>query len=86
MDERIDVGASLTGMGSKGAKPRKPGHSQHLPKVGTATENERALHEEREAVLDNIGLAGVGYWTKVVVAAIAVLIGVGAVVAFIALD
>jgi hypothetical protein len=73
-------------MGSKGGKPRKPRRSQHLPKVGTATENERALHEEREAVLDNIGLASVGYWTKVVIASIAVLILAGAVVAFVALD
>jgi hypothetical protein len=82
----MDFRASLTDMGSRGAKPRKPRHSQHLPKVGTATENERALHEEREAVLDNVGLAGVGYWTKVVIVAIAVLILVGAVVALVALD
>jgi hypothetical protein len=73
-------------MGSEGDKPRKRRRSQHLPKVGTATENERALHEEREAVLDNMGLGGAGYWTKVVIAAIAVLIVAVAVVAFIALD
>ena len=44
-------------MGSSGSKPRKPDHSQHLPKVGTATENERLLHEEREAVFGSDGRA-----------------------------
>ena len=43
-------------MGSKGSKPRKPKHSQHLPKVGTATENQRLLHEEENAVLRQMGL------------------------------
>src|SRR4051812_33457090 len=33
-------------VGSKGSRPRKPSHSQHLAKVGTKTENERLLHEE----------------------------------------
>lgn len=73
-------------MGRQGAKPRKPRRSRHLPKVGTATENDRALHQEREAVLDNIGLAGVGFWTKVVIATVAVLVLAGAVIALVALD
>ena len=78
--------ASLHGVGSKGSKPRKPRRSQHLPKVGTATENQRALHEERAAVFDNVGLGGVETWTKVALAVLAVLILVVGVVAFIALD
>jgi hypothetical protein len=73
-------------MGSEGDTPRRPRRSRHLPKVGTATENDRALHEEREAVLDNIGLAGAGSWTKFVIAAVAVLILVVAVVTLVALD
>ena len=73
-------------MGSKGDKPRRPRRSRHLPKVGTATENERALHEERAAVFDNVGLGGVETWTKVALAVLAVLILVVGVVAFIALD
>jgi hypothetical protein len=73
-------------MGSKGSKPRKPRHSQHLPKVGTATENQRALHEERAAVFDNIGLGGVGSWTRIVLAVLALLIVVVAIAAFVALD
>ena len=42
-------------MGSKGSKPRKPKHSQHLPKAGTRPSNERLLHEERQAVFDTVG-------------------------------
>ena len=73
-------------MGSKGDKPRRPRRSRHLPKVGTATENERELHEEREAVLDNLGLAGAGSWTKFAIAVVAVLILIIAVVTLVALD
>jgi hypothetical protein len=47
-----------SGMGRKGGKPSKPEHSQHLPKVGSADENERLLHEEREAVLGQFGARG----------------------------
>lgn len=42
-------------MGSKGSKPRKPSHSQHLPKVGTATENARLQAEERRAIGEVMG-------------------------------
>jgi hypothetical protein len=73
-------------MGRQGSKPRKPRRSQHLPKVGTATENERALHGEREAVLDNMGLGSTGRGAKVILATIAVLIVVVAILAFVALD
>jgi len=45
-------------MGSKGSKPRKPSHSQHLPKVGTATENARLQHDERAAIGDVMGISG----------------------------
>ena len=45
-------------MGSKGSKPRKPSHSQHLPKVGTATENARLQREERAAIGDVMGISG----------------------------
>jgi hypothetical protein len=48
-------------MGRKGNKQRKPEHSRHLPKVGTATENEWALHEEREAVLDQMGVGNASW-------------------------
>ena len=64
-------------MGSKGSKPRKPSHSQHLPKVGTSIENERELHGEREAVLDQIGLAHRSKATRSIVLAIVVVLVVG---------
>jgi hypothetical protein len=47
-------------VGSKGRKPRKPGHSQHLPKVGTRTEEQRMMHEEHQAILDTMGVGGLG--------------------------
>jgi hypothetical protein len=47
-------------VGSKGKKPRKPSHSQHLPKVGTRTEEQRMMHEEHEAILDTMGMGGLG--------------------------
>ena len=66
-------------MGSKGKKPRKPQHSQHLPKVGSSTENKRLLHEEQQAVLGQMGVGGAPSGVKVfVTAAIAVLV-VGAI-------
>ena len=45
-------------MGSKGSKPRKPSHSQHLPKVGTPEENEREQRGARHAVSENISFGG----------------------------
>ena len=47
-------------VGSKGKKPRKPSHSQHLPKVGTRTEEQRMMHEEHDAILDTMGMGGLG--------------------------
>jgi hypothetical protein len=66
-------------MGSKGSKPRKPQHSQHLPKVGSSTENERLMQEEHEAIADVMGVGGGGQWMKVVVIGIAILLLIGAV-------
>lgn len=65
-------------MGSKGDKIRKPDHSEHLPKVGTATENERLLHDEQQAVLAQMGVGGAGRGVKSVVVVIAVLMVVAA--------
>ncbi len=71
-------------MGSKGAKARKPEHSQHLPKVGTATENERLLHDEQHAVLDQMGVGHAGRGVKSLVAVVAVVLVGCAVVALMA--
>lgn len=65
-------------MGSKGSKPRKPKHSQHLPKVGSATEDERLLHEEREAVLAQMGVGNAPSGVKVGVTAVVVILIVAA--------
>ncbi|MFV0316837.1 MAG: hypothetical protein ACK5O2_07730 [Microthrixaceae bacterium] len=35
-------------MGSSGQKPRKPSHSQHLPKVGTKANRDFELREKRK--------------------------------------
>ena len=72
----------LLPMGSKGSKPRKPKHSQHLPKVGTSTENQRLLHEEQEAVLGQMGVRDSGSAVKVAVTAVIVLLVVGAILGF----
>jgi hypothetical protein len=67
-------------MGSKGNKARKPDHSQHLPKVGTATENEHLLHEEQQAVLGQMGVRNAPAGVKVAVTALVVVLIVGAIV------
>lgn len=72
-------------MGRKGSKPRKPEHSRHLPKVGTATENEWSLHEEREAVLDQMGVGDASSVTKIVVTAVVVVFMVGAILGLLVL-
>ena len=69
-------------MGSKGSKPRKPKHSQHLPKVGSATENERLLHDERQAVLGQMGVGNASSATKIVVTVIVVALVVAALSGF----
>jgi hypothetical protein len=69
-------------MGSKGSKPRKPKHSQHLPKVGTATENDRLLHEEQHAIGDVMGL-GSSRWARLLVVGFAAVLFAGAILAFV---
>ena len=72
-------------MGSNKSRPRKkkgaqhPQHPQHLPKVGSATENERLLHEEQHAVLDQMGLGRSGSGTRTLATVIIVIFAVGAV-------
>jgi hypothetical protein len=65
-------------MGSKGRKARKPRHSQHLPKVGTPAENERLLHEERQAVLGQMGVRNASSGVKAGVTAVVVVLIVAA--------
>jgi hypothetical protein len=71
-------------MGSKGARPRKAEHSLHLPKVGTATENERLLHDEQRAVLDQMGVGHASRGVKRVVAVVAVVLVGAAIVGLMA--
>ena len=80
-------------MGSSGQKrSRKAKHGQsakphHLPKVGTATEERYAQHEEREAVLGNLGMGrGASPIWKWTIGIIAALMVIAAVVALIAID
>jgi hypothetical protein len=69
-------------MGSSGSKPRKKkSHSspQHLPKVGTATENERLLHEEQHAVASQMGLGNASSGVKTIAFVVIILIVVSAI-------
>jgi hypothetical protein len=70
-------------MGSNRSKPRKrkngAQHPQHLPKVGSATENDRLLHEEQHAVLDQMGLGHAGSGTRTLATVVIVIFAVGAV-------
>jgi len=68
-------------MGRRGSKPRKPEHSARLPKVGSTTENERLLHEEREAVLGQMGVRDSWFGAKVAVTAVIVILVVAAILA-----
>ena len=61
-------------MGSKGSKPRKPQHSQHLPKVGTATENERLLQREQKAVLGQMGMRNSSRGVRIAVMVVAAIV------------
>lgn len=69
-------------MGSNKSKPRKrkkgAHQPQHLPKVGTKTENERLLHEEQHAVMSQMGLGNAGSGTRTVATIVIVLLVVGA--------
>jgi len=67
-------------MGRSGQKPRKgKKHPQHLAKVGTPAENARLQHDEREAVLENMGMGGASGWLRVVVYAVVALVVAGAI-------
>lgn len=73
-------------MGSKGQKPRKGKHPQHLPKVGSAAENERLLHEEHEAILDTMGMGSAPGWLKTAIAVVGILLLVGAILGLVILN
>jgi hypothetical protein len=69
-------------VGSKGSKPRKPSHSQHLNKVGTQTDARYEQHEEREAVLDVMGIQGMAPWLKTTIVVVAALLFVAGIFSF----
>ena len=76
-------------MGSSGSKPRKKksqSQPQHLPKVGTASENERLLHEEQHTVAAQMGLGNSSTATKTIVMAIIIFILVVAILGLIGLN
>jgi len=77
--------ASLSPVGSKGKKPRKPSHSQHLPKAGTKPDQKRLMHEEHGAILDTMGMGGAGKGAKSAVWIIGAILLVGAIVGLVIL-
>lgn len=77
--------ATLSPVGSKGRKPRKPQHSQHLPKADTKADNERLMHEEHGAILDTMGLGGLGKGGRTVLWVVGILLLIGALVGLIIL-
>ena len=46
--------------GKQRQEARKPSHSQHLPKAGTKTDQQRLMHEEHGAIMDTMGMGGAG--------------------------
>jgi hypothetical protein len=81
------TGGRLTSrpVGSKGKKPRKPQHSQHLPKAGTKADNQRLLHEEHGAILDTMGMGNAGKGARTALWVVGALFLVCAIVALIIL-
>lgn len=77
--------ASLSPVGSKGSKPRKPTHSQHLPKPGTKQDTERLMHEEHGAILDTFGIGNAGKGARTTVWVIGAVLLIGAVLALVIL-
>jgi hypothetical protein len=75
----------VTVVGSKGSKPRKPSHSQHLPKVGTPAERDQLMHEEHGAILDTMGLGGLGKGGRSVVWIVGIVLIVAAILGFVIL-
>ncbi len=73
-------------MGSSGSKPRKKRkggqHPQHLPKVGSSSDNKRLLHEEQHAVMDQMGVGRSGSAVKTIATVVIVLMVVGALLSF----
>ena len=69
-------------VGSKGSKPRKPSHSQHLNKVGTHADARYEQHEEREAIEDVMGLQGLAPWLKMTIVVVAALLFIAGIWAF----
>jgi hypothetical protein len=72
-------------VGSKGKKPRKPQHSQHLPKVGTKPDNKRLMHEEHGAILDTMGVGHAGKGSRTAIFVVGAIFLVCALVALIIL-
>jgi len=72
-------------VGSKGSKPRKPQHSQHLPKAGTTTDNQRLMHEEHDAILDTFGMGNAGKGARTTVWVIGAILLVGAILGLVIL-
>ena len=76
-------------MGSSGQKRSRKGGKkpQHLPKVGTATENRIEQHGEREAVMENMGVGrNTSPLVRWIAGIIVIVVLVVAVVTLIALD
>ena len=79
-------------MGSSGSKPRKKrkssagGNQAHLPKVGTATENERLLHEEQHAVAAQMGMGNMSSTTRSILMWVIIFIVAAAIIALIGLN
>jgi len=82
----VVAGVSVRRMGSSRSRPRRkkgaPVHPDHLPKVGSSTENERLLHEEQQAVFDQIGFGRSGTALKTLVTVVVVVLVVGALLGF----
>jgi hypothetical protein len=72
-------------VGSKGSKPRKPTHSQHLPKAGTRADNQRLMHEEHQAIMDTMGMGGAGKGSRSVIWVVGALLLIGAIAGLIVL-
>ncbi|MGZ4737195.1 MAG: hypothetical protein ACXV8R_16465 [Acidimicrobiia bacterium] len=70
-------------MGSKGKKPRKPQHSQHLPKAGTKPDTQRLMHEEHCAILDTMGMGHAGKGSRAAVWIVGALLLIAAILALV---
>jgi hypothetical protein len=76
-------------MGSSGSKPRKKKKSnspQHLPKVGTATENQRLLHDEQHAVAAQMGMGNTSSGAKTIIFAVIIFFVVAAILGLVMLN